>query len=347
MDVNLQRIVIPALIVLISSCALLVARRITFGFLMRWAKKTESQLDDPVIKSLRTPSIYWCLAIGLYLGVAFSELSDKYVSHITKAIHVLLILSVTIALANLSGRMFRNYIQTTNLPIPTTGLANGILKGTILILGFLIILSVFGISIAPLITALGISGLAVALALQDTLANLFSGMHILVEKSIRVGDFIRLESGQEGHVEDITWRTTRIRMLPNNMVVIPNHKLAQSIVTNYNLPEQRMSVSIPVAVSNTSDPDLIEKVLLEEAKKAAGEVSGLLKTPEPAVKLISGFGENSLNFSLDIHVREFTDQFAVQHDLRKRILRRFRAEGIGIPVPQRTVYVREEKEWRK
>jgi small-conductance mechanosensitive channel len=238
-------------------------------------------------------------------------------------------------------------VQKANLPIPTTGLAYGILKGTILVLGSLIILSVLGISITPLITALGVGGLAVALALQDTLANLFAGIHILVEKSIRVGDFIRLETGQEGYVDDITWRTTRIRMLPNNMVVIPNSKLSQSIVTNYYLPEKRMSLLIPISVSYSSNPEKVERILIEETKKAVGEIPGLLGDPEPFVRFIPGFGESSLDFTLICQVKEFVDQYLAQHELRKRIFKRFGEEGIDIPFPHRTVYMREEKEWKR
>ncbi|MBI5025331.1 MAG: mechanosensitive ion channel family protein [Nitrospirae bacterium] len=344
---NLKRILIPAIIALISASVLFVIRGIAFRLLHKWAKGTETKIDDIVIKSLKIPSIYWCIAIGLYIGVAISELPERYVFYFSKAIHVIVILSITIATANLSGKIFKNYIQKSALPIPTTGLAYGILKGTILVIGFLIILSVLGISITPLITALGVGGLAVALALQDTLANLFAGIHILVEKSIRVGDFVRLETGQEGYVEDITWRTTRIRMLPNNMVVIPNNKLAQSIVTNYYLPEKKLSLSIPISVSYSSDPDDVERIVIDEVKKAIGEVPGLLREPEPALKFIPGFGESSLNFTLACQVNEFVDQFPVQHELRKRIFRRFKEEGIEIPFPHRTVYLREEKDWKK
>ncbi|MDO9585026.1 MAG: mechanosensitive ion channel [Syntrophales bacterium] len=103
-------------------------------------------------------------------------------------------------------------------------------------------------------TAIGIGGLAIALALQDTLSNLFAGIHILMEKPLRVGDFVKLETGQEGFVEDIGWRTTKVRMLPNNMVIIPNSRLSQSILTNYCLPEKRLSLLIPIGVSYSSDP---------------------------------------------------------------------------------------------
>lgn len=340
MDTDIKRILIPVVVAVISSAALYIIRGITFKLLHRWAERTETKIDDIVIKSFKVPSIYWCIAIGLYAGVAVSELPERYIFYFSKAIHVIVIFSITIATANLSGKIFRNYIQKSELPIPTTGLAYGILKGTIIILGLLIILSVLGISITPLITALGVGGLAVALALRDTLANLFAGVHILVEKSIRIGDFIRLETGQEGYVEDITWRTTRVRMIPNNMVIIPNSKLSQSIVINYHLPEKRMSLQIPISVSYSSDPDKVEKILIEEVKKAIGEIPGLLQEPEPSVRFIPGFGESSLDFTLLCHVREFTDQYPVQHELRKRIFRRFREEGIEIPYPHRIVYIK-------
>jgi small-conductance mechanosensitive channel len=347
MNINIEKIFIPSIITFAIASALFIIRGIAFKLLHRWAEKTQTKLDDIIIKSFRTPSILWCLAIGLYVGIEASDLSKKYAFYFSKAIHVVLILSITIATANLVGKIFRNYIQKSDLPIPTTGLAYGLLKGTILIIGFLIILSTLGISITPLITALGVGGLAVALALQDTLANLFAGIHILMEKSIRVGDFVKLETGQEGYIEDITWRTTRVRMLPNNMVVIPNSKLAQSVVTNYYLPEKRMSLLIPVGVSYSSDPEKVDKILVEEAKKAVGEVPGLLGDPEPVVRFIPGFGDSSLDFTLICQVSEFVDQYPVQHELRKRIFRRFKEEGIEIPFPHRTVYLRQEKDWQK
>lgn len=347
MAFKFDHLLLPFIVFIVSTAILFTIRGIAFRLIHRWAEKTETKLDDIIIKSFKTPSIYWCLAIGLYIGADVSELPKRYIFYLSKAIHVIVILSVTIAAANLVGKIFKNYIQKLDVPIPTTGLAYGILKGTIFIIGFLIILSVLGISITPLITALGVGGLAVALALQDTLANLFAGIHILMEKSIRVGDFVKLETGQEGCVEDITWRTTRIRMLPNNIVVIPNIKLSQSVVTNYYLPEKRMSLLVPISVSYSSDPEKVERVLVEEAKKGAGEIPGLLGEPEPFVRFIPGYGDSSLDFTLICQVKEFVDQYLAQHELRKRIFKRFKEEGIAIPFPHRTVYLREEKDWQK
>ncbi|RJQ56086.1 MAG: mechanosensitive ion channel family protein [Nitrospiraceae bacterium] len=345
MDIN--RVVIPAALALLSAAVLFIVRTVAFRLLHKWAGKTETRIDDIIIGSVKMPSVYWCVAIGLYMGIAVSDLPERYVIYLTRVIHIIIIFSITFATANLSGKLFKDYVHKTALPIPTTGLAYGILKGVIIVIGFLIILSVLGISITPLITALGVGGLAVALALQDTLANLFAGIHILVEKSVRIGDFVKLETGQEGYIYDITWRTTRVKMLPNNMVIIPNSKLSQSIVTNYYLPEKRMSLLIPVGVSYSSDPGKVERVLVEEAKKAVGDIPGLLGDPEPFVRFIPGFGDSSLDFTLICQVGEFVDQYLAQHELRKRIFNRFKEEGIEIPFPHRTVYMREEKEWRK
>ena len=197
---------------------------------------------------------------------------------------------MTLAAANLAGKLFNHYFQKSNMPIPTTGLVHGLLQGIFWVVGLIIILNFLGIPITPMITALGVGGSAMALALQDTLANFFAGIHIMMEKSIRVGDFIKLESGQEGVVEDITWRTTRVKMLPNNMVIIPNHKFSQSIVTNYSLPEKRMSLSIPVSVSYQSDPEKVEAVLEDVAKRAVGEIPGLLGVLSPSSGLFRDLG---------------------------------------------------------
>ena len=347
MDFNISALFYPATFALIASTVFLIIRFIMYRMFRRWSKRTATQMDDITVRSLKTPSIFWALALGIYAGISLSDIPETYLRYINKSIIVIIIFSVTIALSNLSGRLFKRYIQRSNVPIPATGLGHGIVKGSILVIGLLIILAVLGISIAPLITALGIGGLAIALALQDSLANFFAGVHILVEKSVRVGDFIKLESDEKGYVMDITWRTTRVRMLPNNIVVIPNRKLAQSIVTNYYLPEKRMSLLIPVGVSYASDPEQVERILLEEAKKGTEEIPGLLKDYEPFVRFIPGFGDSALEFTLICQVREFVDQYLAQHELRKRIFKRFKQEGIDIPFPHRTVYLREEKDWKK
>nr|MBI3612856.1 mechanosensitive ion channel [Nitrospirota bacterium] len=138
---------------------------------------------------------------------------------------------------------------------------------------------------------------------------------------------------------DIGWRSTKLRTLQQNIVVVPNSKMAQSILINYSMPERCLAMPMPIGVSYDADPEQIERVLLEEARAAAGQVPGLLADPAPVVRFIPGFGDSSLNFTLTCHVREFEDQAVVQHELHKRILKRFRQEGIEIPFPHRTVHL--------
>ena len=324
---DIHKVILPLLIALASTAAAVIARGIAFRLLHKWDRGTATLIGDIVIKAIRVPSMFWCIASGLYVGIAISELSVKYSFYLSQALFVIVFFSFTIAVANLGGKIFRDFMQKSELPLATTGLAYGIINGTIYVIGILIILAMLGISVTPLITALGVGGLAVALALQDTLANLFAGIHILVEKSIRVGDYIRLETGQEGLVEDITWR---------------NNKLSLSVVTNYSLPEKKMLLILPVSVGYDSDPDRIEAILIDEVEKAKGEVAGLLPDCEPIVRL-SGFGASSLDFTLACAIGEYSVQQAVQHEMRKRIFRRFREEGIEIPFPHRTVYLKEAK----
>jgi small-conductance mechanosensitive channel len=141
-------------------------------------------------------------------------------------------------------------------------------------------------------------------------------------------------------VVDIGWRSTRVRMLQNVVVTIPNKRVAESTITNYDMPESRMALPIRVAVDYGADPDLVQRLLLEEAAQATSEVPGLLAEPAPTARLIPGFGEFSLDFTLVCHVKSFTDQFVVQHELRRRILHRFAREGVRIPVQVRGAELR-------
>ena len=317
-------------------------RHVALRALRKWSSVRGTPVEDTVIQALRVPSIVWCILIGIYGALASAELPLQTRAVILNVVTVLLVLSITAAVASLSRATLGSSLRKHNLAIAATSLSLTAVTVAIWIVGGLVLLSGLGVSITPMLTALGVGGLAVALALQDTLSNFFAGVHLLLEKPLRIGDFVKLESGQEGYVVDIGWRTTRIRMLSNNTVIIPNNKITQSILTNYYLPEQRMGISITVRVSYDADPDRIEELLLDEAAKAVGQVPGLLGQPSPAVRLIPGFGTSSLELSLDCQVREFTDQYLVQHELRKRIFKRFKEEGLAIPYPQQTVHLRQD-----
>jgi small-conductance mechanosensitive channel len=178
----------------------------------------------------------------------------------------------------------------------------------------------------------------VALALQETLSNFFSGLYLLADGPVSPGDYIKLDSNQEGYVLRIGWRSTTLRTLGDNYVVIPNSSLAKAVITNYSVPQSRMGYTLPVSVAYGTDPSRVEAALLEVAQEAIHEgVEGLLSDPAPSVRFNPGFGESSLDFSLNVQLRRFEDQYAVQSELRKRIVKRFQEKGIEIPFPTRTL----------
>ncbi|MSO57052.1 MAG: mechanosensitive ion channel [Acidobacteria bacterium] len=182
-----------------------------------------------------------------------------------------------------------------------------------------------------MLTALGVGGLAIALALQDTLSNLFAGFYLTVAKQIRIGNYIRLASGEEGYLVDIDWRASRLRQLSNNTVLIPNAKLSQSIVTNYHLPEQELAVVLEASVDYASDLDKVERITTEVGREVMRDVPGGVSTFEPFVRFHT-LGDSGIAFSVTLRAREFVDQFLIKHEFVKRLHRRYAAEGIAIPI---------------
>lgn len=335
------RFILPLGVLIVTLVVGWIAKRLIFRALRRWAAKTKTRADDVLIQAFSGPFMIWVLILGLHLATQSSELSERATGLIGKGLLILWVVSLTIVASRLAGNLVKRFGGEIQETLPVTSLTQNLARIGVITLGVLILLNLLGISITPILTALGVGGLAVALALQDTLANLFAGFYVSLSGNIRPGDYIKLDSGEEGYVTDITWRSTTVRMLPNNMIIVPNAKLAQAIVTNYYLPEKRMSLLIPIGVSYDSDPEEVERILIEEAKKGAEHIPGLLAEPAPFVRFIPGFGDSSLNFTLICQVAEFVDQYLAQHELRKRIFKRFRQEGIEIPFPIRTVYLRD------
>lgn len=338
---NWQQLALPAGVLLLTLVAALVARRVLFRALERWASRTRTGIDNIIIEALRAPFMVWALILAIHLAMQASVLPARVLQVSARLLLVLWVVSLTLVGAKLAASVVKYYGARMEGVLPVTSLTQNLARLIVGGIGMLLLLNLLGVSITPMLTALGVGGLAVALALQDTLSNLFAGFYVSLAGQIRIGDYVRLDSGEEGYVTDITWRSTTIRALANNLIIVPNAKLAQATVTNYHLPEKRMSLLISVGVSYDSDPEQLERILVEEASSAAGEIPGLLAEPEPFVRFIPGFGDSSLQFTLVCQVAEFVDQYRVQHELRKRIFRRFRREGIEIPFPVRTLQLRQ------
>jgi small-conductance mechanosensitive channel len=287
-------------------------------------------------RALRSMPQIWLLLLGIYLAAAALPLTGTVFEVVERLVIVVAILSATWLLGRLAVGLIGYYTGRTETPLPASSIFANLAGVLVAILGLLVALEYLGISIAPMLTALGVGGLAVALALQDTLSNLFAGFHIIASRELRPGDFVRLESGEEGYVVDINWRSTVIRELPGNLLVIPNARVAKGNFRNYHLPEKPTRILLAVGVSYESDLPRVEEVTLEVARETMREVSGGDPDYEPLVRFHT-FGDFSIDFNLVIQVREFTDSFSVKHELVKRLHRRYAEEGITIPFPIRTV----------
>jgi len=335
-----QVLAVPASLFLVVMSAGWFARRHVFRWMEKWAAKSSAQIDDLLVQTLRGPFMLWVAMLGLYLAAQSSELPDRLTLFIGKTLLILWIISLTVVASKAAGLLVKLYGNAASSALPVTSLTQNLVSLMVATVGILILLDTLHISVTPILTALGVGGIAVALALQDTLSNLFAGFYVSLAGQVRVGDYIKLDTCEEGFVADIGWRSTTLKALPNNLIVVPSAKLAQAIVTNYHLPEKRMSLLIPVSVSYECDPETVEGILIEEAVSAAREIQGLLAEPAPVVRFIPGFGASSMDFTLICQVAEFVDQYLVQHELRKRIFKRFRREGMNIPFPIRTIYIR-------
>ncbi|HKA33834.1 MAG TPA: mechanosensitive ion channel family protein, partial [Candidatus Binatia bacterium] len=214
-----------------------------------------------------------------------------------------------------------------------------VIKIVMVAVGAMLLLDNLGVSLTPILTTLGIGSLAVAIGLQDTLGNFFAGLYLKVDRPIDIGHYIKLQSGEEGYVVRIGWRSTRIRMLPNNMVIVPNNKLVQDNITNYHLPDRELIVPITVGVAYDSDLEKVEHVTAEVAKEVMQTVSGGVRDFAPEIRY-HAFGQSSVDFTVALRAREFIDAAALKHEFIKRLHARYAREGIAMPFPTRTVYVK-------
>lgn len=310
--------------------------RMLLRWLGRHAGRTRWGGDDVIVDALRTVVPWAAIAGGAAAAAAVLPLTRTVQHNVNQALSVLLIVAVTVTAARVIAGLVRTLTQSRSGVAGSATIFVNITRVVVLAMGFLVVLQTLGISVAPLLTALGVGGLAVALALQDTLANLFAGVHILASKTVQPGDYIRLSSGEEGYVVDINWRQTTVRQLSNNLVVIPNGQLAKTNMINYTRPEQQLTVLVQVGVGYDSDLEHVEKVTAEVVAEVMTDITGAVPDHEPAIRFHT-FGDSRIGFTVILGVGEFSDQYRVKHEFIKRLHKRYRAEGIRIPAPTRTV----------
>jgi small-conductance mechanosensitive channel len=304
------------------------------------ARERKTEWTEVLAASLPRPAGIAVFLLAMAAGLRALPLEELHLAAVHKAIAVALAILGVLSLMRVAFKAIDAFGRSN----PALRSSAGIGKAVTWVLGaaiMAVLLSdALGISLAPALTALGVGSLAVALALQDTLSNFFSGVTILVGKPVRPGDFIRVDPSYEGFVESIGWRTTQLRTLSNNLVVIPNATFSKAIITNYSLPTPNVSSSVRVDVSPDEDLDRVEDALVDEARRAL-DIPEISQSPAPSVALSPGFVDGVAAFSVYFQVRSFGDQGTVQHALRKRIATRFKKDGITIATARAAILKRD------
>ena len=307
----------------------------------RLAAKTSIKSDDLIIKTIRKWVIPWFFALGLYLGLRQLNLESRFYFWIENGLMIFYIFSGTMIIAKVVSGLIRIKAAGSDAIIPSSSIVSNIVIIIIYCIGLLIILQSQGISITPVLTALGVGGLAVALALQPTLSNLFAGLQIISSGNFNRGDFIKLSTGEDGFIEDITWRSTTIRAASEHIIIVPNSKLADMTVTNYSLPQHEITFGVEVAVSYDSDLARVEQITREVIKETIHESPDGVREFNPEVSFFA-FGESNLKMKAFLRVNNYSAQFEVRSTFIKKLHERYTKEGITIPYPIRSILLNKE-----
>ncbi|MBI4565217.1 MAG: mechanosensitive ion channel family protein [Planctomycetes bacterium] len=317
-------------------------KAVLFSRLHRLAQRTASKLDDVLIRALGFPLVMLILVSS---PVALVNLTPTGTPDSQRTLNLALAATAILAAIIFTDRLIRGlievYAERVEFLRTAGGLLKGLERGVIVALGALMLMETLGIEITPVLATLGIGSLAVALALQPTLENLFAGIQIVVDRPVQKGHYIKLDSGEEGYVERIGWRTTWIRMLPNNMVIIPNKQLVSSRVLNYYYPSKDLAVLVQVGVHYDSDLRKVEQVTVEVAEEVQKTVQGAVPDFKPFIRYHT-FNSSSIDFTVILRAQEFVDNFLLKHEFIKALQARYAKEGITIPFPIRAINLEQE-----
>lgn len=304
----------------------------------RWVKRAVSDLGGRTLEAVRKPGSILVFLLGVY--AAFHRYKFRLLGFLDGLIFVIGVGIVIATLIRISGVLLVWYgdkikreekdetVAREFLP-----LTDKVLKVVLFTVGLIIVFDRFQIDIKSILYTLGVGSLAVGLALQDTLANMFGGFIIMLDRPFRVDDRIQLQSGETGDVKSIGMRSTAVLMTDGNLMIIPNALLVKTLVINHSFPDDSSLIRIELGVAHGSDVGKVKSLMLE----AASEDLRIMEKPAPAV-FFRSFGEFALNFIMTCYAKSFADKMVITDQLNTAIDAKFRAAGIDIPFPIRTVY---------
>jgi len=302
------------------------------------ASKTKTDLDDKIFEIISMPIFLMINLFGIYLALNSLSMLEAYTKTITDVFFVIYVLVAVTVVSKIVGLLVDRLMTGHSGDVKTPGIFIKVIRIVFFLVAFLIILRYFGVDVTAAAAALGVGGIAIGLALQGTLTNFFSGVHIITDRPIKPGDYIEIEGTEiRGFVEDIGWRSTRIRTWQDNTVIIPNTKLAESVIVNSEMPQKETTVKVLCGVGYGSDLENVESVVLDVARGVQKGVKGATRDFEPVVRFTE-FGDSNINFFVTLRVAEFPEKFYVRHEFIKALKARFDKDGIEISFPVRKVY---------
>ncbi len=310
-------------------------------FFIKISSKTKTDLDDKIVTKLSMPlsvlSILFALAFAVK-EIVLSEESLFLVHNVIFSASVVVFAYIIYAVVNLIAVRFLRKVASktkSNVDDSLLSLLNSVMNVALVVIALLYILEMWGIEITPLLAGLGIAGLAVALALQPVLSNIFSGASMVLDSSIRVGDLVYLDQNTKGKILKVGLRSTRILTFDNELIIIPNSKLAESVIQNVALPSPISRAVVPFNVAYGSDIDKVKKVVLKEIKS----IKNILEEPEPMVRFVE-MGDSSLNFKAYFYVNTFDNRFPAIDEANTKIYNALNRNGINIPFPQMDIHLK-------
>lgn len=314
--------------------------------------KTESDLDDKILAIVLERTMSIAAISGMYFGLR--ELSEgltaanttffKFLEYSNAALYVLMALVLTALGIRISDTLIRHALhsvaekESSNFDQAFAPLVNRLVNILVAVVAVMIVFDHFGQNVSSLLVLLSVGSLAIGLAAQDTISNMISGFVIMFDRPFRIGDRVKIPTGEEGDVYEIGMRSTKILDFDNNLVIVPNSEFLKTRIVNYSFPVSVVRVTVEVNVAYGSDITKVKKILLDHARAHPD----VLKTPAPEVYLMK-LGENALQFKLFCRVASFKQQFATAEKLRIQIYEAFNKAKIEIALPQQIVHVRERK----
>lgn len=336
----LQSLILLSLFFVMSQIVVFVSQKI----ILKLTKRTKTDIDDLIVAKTNKPISLILLLIGLRLAIIphsiqqnLLDITEHLISTLIIAIVTYIVVVVFDILISNWGKKFASKTES-KVDDDIVILFQRFSRISVSFIGVIFILDAWGIKVGPLLASLGIAGIAVAFALQNTLGNIFGGVSLIVDRSVRVDDFIRLDDGTDGFVTDIGLRSTKIKSKDGDLIIIPNGKLADSKIYNYHRPLPTTRVTVEFGVKYGSDTESVKKIVLNEINK----IREVMKEPLPQV-IFNELGEFALKFKAYFWVSSIEKKMEAKEAAVAAIYNALNKNKIIIPFPTRTVYMKEEK----